>query len=170
MYTVAHPSWLHRHPGVITLMHGLLIVAYTGIIDTWLGPRFLFFDDLIVLSVLFTIQWLLLSQRPSLKSWLIAGVITITVWIEFIDNVTRTLITRYIYHPYFAATPNTIMDSRYLLIRYLIVQSVLGASIGMYQYLLLRRAGNRGAGWIVMTTLAYALTTFWWYYHKYFIK
>ena len=71
---------------------------------------------------------------------------------------------------FFPVIPNIVNPPYYLFVQRLIVNTVFGLIIGLSQRLLLKKMGTPAPWWIAMSTIAYALTTFWWYYYEFFIE
>jgi len=160
MYHV--PSDDRQHRVLVAIIQFMLIVIPIGISDILVGESFWYLDRFLLLLLISYIHWCLLPIRPALGGWLLCIVSALFVMMAVAPVVDQIVLVT-IRDPFFPHRPNTRMDSRYLFIDRLIINSVLGSIIGTIQWIVLKKEGVSLLWWIPMTISAYALTTVSWY-------
>ena len=119
-----------------------------------------------LMGLLFFLQWLLLGKYPVFSVWVVVGSIVAYFVILFNATVLQSILIEPLRDRFFPLVPNTLMAKEYYLIKSLIYNTVLGLGIGSFQAVFLKLDSLGYRWWIPMTALAYALTTFWWYYYR----
>jgi hypothetical protein len=161
MYSVQSEDRLH--PAVLFIIHVILIVFPLGILDLLIGDSLWYLDHFLLMVLISFIQWYFFRLRPALGTWLLCVVSALLIMMIVVGPIVDVVVRVTIRDRFFPFIPNTRMDSRYLFIDRLIVNSVLGSIIGILQWIVLKKENASVSWWIPMTISAYALTTLSWY-------
>ena len=148
------------------LLNMMLIIGFIGALDTWYGYRIWLVDELVFKIILFTLQWWLLSKVVPLRLWLQVGILGTALMMALNNNIVRPYIVHLISTTFFPATKYPFKPDEFYLISGLIYNTLIGIGVGVGQGLLLKQTAYSPRWWIAMSTIAYALTTFWWYYYR----
>ena len=147
------------------LLNMMLIIGFIGALDTWYGYRIWLVDEIIFKTLLFALQWWLLRKSLPLGVWIKTGLLATLVML-LINSIIVGPVLQRIDTRFFPGTKYLLMPYDFIFVSMLIFNTLIGIGVGIGQGLLLKQTAYSPRWWIPMSTVAYALTTFWWYYYR----
>jgi hypothetical protein len=155
---------------VVAIIQAVVIVLWIGLLETITGHYFWYADRLVWYPLLWSLQWLLLTERPSFALWMSVSVLMMLVCAAITATVVQSLILNPMVKDIYASLPpitsgTTPFPDDYHFTEALLQKSVRGIGLGLGHWMVLKRTDVVTRWSIPITTAAYVLTAVWMYRH-----
>jgi hypothetical protein len=155
---------------VVAIIQAVVIVLWISLLETITGGFFWYADRLVWYPLLWSLQWLLLTERPSFALWMRVSVPMMLICAAITATVVQSLILDPILSDIRASHPPPTTGTApfpedYYFMESLVQKSVRGIGLGLGQWMVLKRTDVVTRWSIPITTAAYVLTAVWMYRH-----
>jgi hypothetical protein len=155
---------------VVAIIQAVVIVLWISLLETIIGDSFWYVDRLVWYPLLWSLQWLLLTERPPFALWMGVSMLMMLVCAAITATVVQSLILNPMLKDIYASRPPSMtgtapIPNDYYFMKSLLQKGVRGIGLGFGQWMVLKRTDVVTRWSSPITTAAYVLTAVWMYRH-----